>query len=152
MHRAFMFLPTIGSNIVNNIPIMFVNRVLSMVFFCGLIMLELFMILKLIQIAGLESKTVNTFGILLNLTKELSTSMVNILSSSINNIDAVFKPYKEEFSKVFPIEEVREYTMRFLSSCLSGEIREEKFYFWTGSGGNGKSKLIELFEYCFGDY
>ena len=46
--------------------------------------------------------------------------------------------------KVFPIDSVREYTLRFLSSCLSGEIREEKFYFWTGSGGNGKSKLIEL--------
>ena len=59
----------------------------------------------------------------------------------------------EDFlSKVFPIEEVREYTMRFLSSCLSGEIREEKFYFWTGSGGNGKSKLVELLDFTLGDY
>ena len=43
--------------------------------------------------------------------------------------------------KVFPLEEVREYTLRFLASCLSGDIREEKFYFWTGCGGNGKSRL-----------
>ena len=42
--------------------------------------------------------------------------------------------------------------MRFLSSCLSGEIREEKFYFWTGSGGNGKSKLVELIDFVLGDY
>jgi|MDTC01.3.fsa_nt_gb P4 family phage/plasmid primase-like protien len=54
--------------------------------------------------------------------------------------------------KVFPLEEVREYTLRFLASCLSGDIREEKFYFWTGCGGNGKSKLVELMDYAFGDY
>ena len=42
--------------------------------------------------------------------------------------------------------------MRFLSSCLSGEIREEKFYFWTGYGGNGKSKLVELLDFTLGDY
>ena len=41
-------------------------------------------------------------------------------------------------------DRLRNYVLRFLSSCLSGEVREEKFYFWTGSGGNGKSKLIEL--------
>ena len=42
--------------------------------------------------------------------------------------------------------------MRFLSSCLSGEVREEKFYFWTGSGGNGKSKLVDMIELALGDY
>jgi P4 family phage/plasmid primase-like protien len=55
-------------------------------------------------------------------------------------------------TKVFPIAGVREYTLRFLASCLSGEIREEKFYFWTGSGGNGKSKLVELIDFVLGDY
>tara|TARA_Y100000389_G_scaffold170184_1_gene177008 strand:+ start:2380 stop:5166 length:2787 start_codon:yes stop_codon:yes gene_type:complete len=46
----------------------------------------------------------------------------------------------------------RDYVLRFLSSCLSGHVREEKFYFWTGSGGNGKSKLIELLDLALGDY
>ena len=54
--------------------------------------------------------------------------------------------------KVFPNERVREYILRFLSSCLSGEVREEKFYFWTGSGGNGKSKLVDLVEFALGEY
>ena len=49
-------------------------------------------------------------------------------------------------------ERTRNYVLRFLSSCLSGNVREEKFYFWTGSGGNGKSKLIELFDLVLGDY
>ena len=47
---------------------------------------------------------------------------------------------------------LRDYVIRFLSSCLSGQVREEKFYFWTGSGGNGKSKLIELLDFTLGEY
>ena len=43
-------------------------------------------------------------------------------------------------------------TLRFLSKCLSGENRDEGFYIWTGSGGNGKSKLIELMQIVLGDY
>ena len=49
-------------------------------------------------------------------------------------------------------ERTRDYVLRFLSSCLSGNVREEKFYFWTGSGGNGKSKIIELLDLTLGDY
>lgn len=49
-------------------------------------------------------------------------------------------------------DRLRNYVLRFLSSCLSGEVREEKFYFWTGSGGNGKSKLIELLDFTLGEY
>ena len=55
-------------------------------------------------------------------------------------------------SQIIPIEEVRQYTLRFLSKCLSGENRDEGFYIWTGSGGNGKSKLIELMQLVLGDY
>ena len=39
-----------------------------------------------------------------------------------------------------------------LSSFITGKTGEEKFHIWTGGGGNGKSKLIELFELSFGDY
>jgi P4 family phage/plasmid primase-like protien len=35
---------------------------------------------------------------------------------------------------------------------LNGVNRDERFHIWTGSGGNGKSKLLELFEMSFGDY
>jgi len=54
--------------------------------------------------------------------------------------------------KILPKDDVHDYTFRFLSSCLSGEVREEKFYFWTGSGSNGKSKIVELIEATLGDY
>jgi P4 family phage/plasmid primase-like protien len=47
---------------------------------------------------------------------------------------------------------VRDYTLRFLASCLSGEVREEKFYFWTGSGANGKSKITDLITSTLGGY
>ena len=59
----------------------------------------------------------------------------------------------EDFlTKILPIPEVKEYTLRKLASCFVGDIREEKFHIWTGSGGNGKSKLIDLVEKVFGDY
>ena len=54
--------------------------------------------------------------------------------------------------QIIPIDQVRNYTMRFLSKCLSGENRDEGFYIWTGSGGNGKSKLIELTQMVLGEY
>ena len=54
------------------------------------------------------------------------------------------------FNKILPYEDVREYTLRFLSSCLSGEVSEERFYMWTG--GNGKSMLVNLMNNTLGDY
>jgi len=74
------------------------------------------------------------------------------LVSSMDDYDELNDALEDFLAKVFPIKRVREYTMRFLSSCLSGDIREEKFYFWTGSGGNGKSKLIEMIDFVLGDY
>jgi len=55
-------------------------------------------------------------------------------------------------SQIIPDEEVRDYTLRFISKCLSGENRDEGFYIWTGSGGNGKSKLVELIQLALGEY
>lgn len=55
-------------------------------------------------------------------------------------------------SQIFPDEEIRKYILVMLSSHLQGLNEEEKFRFWTGTGGNGKSKLEELFINSFGDY
>ena len=74
------------------------------------------------------------------------------LVGSMDDYNELNDALEDFLNKVFPIPSVREYTLRFLSSCLSGEIREEKFYFWTGSGGNGKSKLVELIDFVLGDY
>ena len=59
---------------------------------------------------------------------------------------------KEFMSQVLPKKSVREYVWTLLGSFIWGKNLNEKFHIWTGCGGNGKSKLIELFEYAFGDY
>ena len=81
---------------------------------------------------------------------KLSSLMDHV--EGLDDYDELNEGLEDFFEKVFPVKEVSEYTIRFLSSCLSGEIREEKFYFWTGSGGNGKSKLVELLDFTLGDY
>ena len=55
-------------------------------------------------------------------------------------------------SEVLPDEDEREYILILLASFLNGNIKSEHFYIWTGSGGNGKSKLIELYNKTLGDY
>jgi P4 family phage/plasmid primase-like protien len=54
--------------------------------------------------------------------------------------------------QVITIDRVREYVLRLLASFLHGDIREERFHVWTGSGSNGKSKLLELYQKAYGDY
>lgn len=56
------------------------------------------------------------------------------------------------FEQVQPNRNVREYLLTTLSSFLCGFTREERFHIWTGSGSNGKSKVVELFEKAFSDY
>tara|TARA_Y100000389_G_C17458382_1_gene519781 strand:+ start:122 stop:3016 length:2895 start_codon:yes stop_codon:yes gene_type:complete len=54
--------------------------------------------------------------------------------------------------KMLPIKAVREYFLLILSSCLSGKLWFEKFFVLCGSGSNGKSRLIEFINSCFGEY
>jgi len=56
------------------------------------------------------------------------------------------------FSQVFIEEDMREYVIMLLTSYIQGNTPEEKFHIWTGEGSNSKSKLIELFSSCLGDY
>jgi P4 family phage/plasmid primase-like protien len=66
--------------------------------------------------------------------------------------DTIAIEINEFLSKIQPDKEMREYLMLLLSTCLSGSITEESFYVLTGSGANGKSKLMELLKYTLGDY
>lgn len=54
--------------------------------------------------------------------------------------------------KILIKDDIREYVLLLLSTFLNGSIREDKFYIWTGSGANGKSVVINLFEKSFGEY
>ena len=56
------------------------------------------------------------------------------------------------FSKIFVNEDIREFQLTRLSSFIDGHIRHQKIQIWTGSGGNGKSKLQELQRYAMGEY
>jgi len=44
------------------------------------------------------------------------------------------------------------YMLRTIALCLHGQRKYEKFYIWTGSGGNGKGLLSEIVKRTFGDY
>ena len=76
------------------------------------------------------------------------------------NIDYI--PYDENdsindeiigfISQILPNPEMSEYFLKLFSSFLSGHIVDEKFHIFTGTGANGKSKIIELYQYAFGDY
>lgn len=65
-------------------------------------------------------------------------------------------PYIEQVNefmgKVLTHKEVREYVLTLFASMLDGRNRDENFHIWTGSGSNGKSKLVELFQQTIGDY
>ena len=56
------------------------------------------------------------------------------------------------WESVQPDRDIREYVLMTLASCLSGNIREERFHIWTGSGSNGKSLSVSLFEKALGQY
>jgi P4 family phage/plasmid primase-like protien len=53
---------------------------------------------------------------------------------------------------VFRDPEVLDYVLTVFASFLHGSIRQERFHIWTGSGSNGKSCCVDLFEHAFGDY
>lgn len=53
--------------------------------------------------------------------------------------------------KVQPVAVMRNYVMMVLATFLGGSTEEQTFQIWTGSGSNGKSTIIELFEKAFGD-
>ena len=66
--------------------------------------------------------------------------------------DDIVDEIRQFLKQILPEKDVREYVMYVLASFLDGEITSEHFHIWVGSGGNGKSKLIELFENAFGKY
>ena len=54
--------------------------------------------------------------------------------------------------KILPNKNVRNFVLTLIASFLHGSVKSEKFYFWTGSGGNGKGTLVTLINMAFGMY
>ena len=70
----------------------------------------------------------------------------------LNKNSKTYKEIMKFLSQILPIPAVREYVLQTLGTYIDGSFSEEKFHIWTGSGGNGKSKLIELIEMAYGEY
>jgi P4 family phage/plasmid primase-like protien len=56
------------------------------------------------------------------------------------------------FKKIFPADDLREYVLTLAAGCLEAANKEQCFYIMTGSGGNGKSKFVELMCSVLGQY
>lgn len=54
--------------------------------------------------------------------------------------------------KIFTKEDLLWYVIRLMASCLEGANREQCYYTFIGVGGNGKSKLVDLMRFTFGDF
>lgn len=66
--------------------------------------------------------------------------------------DPIQQELMDFLSKIFPTQGLLMYYIRLMASCLEGANREQCYYTFIGVGGNGKSKVVDLMKYTFGDY
>jgi len=64
----------------------------------------------------------------------------------------VYAEIMDFFTKLFPAQDLRDYVLTLMAGCLEGANKEQCFYIMTGSGGNGKSKFVELMCSVMGQY
>jgi|SaaInlStandDraft_7_1057024.scaffolds.fasta_scaffold04376_1 P4 family phage/plasmid primase-like protien len=76
----------------------------------------------------------------------------NVHYKEYNPENVYIKKIEKFFKTVLTNKNVREYFLSRLSTCVSGENKEEKVYFCTGSGSNGKSLTFSLVAKALGDY
>ena len=73
-------------------------------------------------------------------------------TSISNNYENIIKEVQKFMDELFPDKELRRYMWEHLASTLIGINGNQTFNIYTGSGCNGKSKLVELMSKCLGDY
>lgn len=64
----------------------------------------------------------------------------------------IVEEIQDFLESVFIEKDELEYVMMVLASFLHGNNFSESFHIFTGTGANGKSKLLELYEMAIGDY
>jgi P4 family phage/plasmid primase-like protien len=79
------------------------------------------------------------------------------LSTKVNYIqwnpkNPISKQIMKFLGEIIPNNKVKNYFEQILSTCISGDNNEEKIYFATGSGSNGKSVLFDLISNSLGEY
>lgn len=65
---------------------------------------------------------------------------------------AIKREIQNFFKQILPDGDLLKYCLRFVATRLSGDVLDQRFSFWTGSGGNGKSILMDLIRYTLGEY
>lgn len=75
---------------------------------------------------------------------------INYIPYNPDNED--IRDIMEMYKKIFPIRRIRNYIFRRTASFLDGSTKDEIFDIYSGGGGNGKSKHMELLEAAMGDY
>jgi putative DNA primase/helicase len=60
--------------------------------------------------------------------------------------------FMRTLARVLPDPAVRDYVQRFAGYALTGVVREHVLPLWYGSGGNGKSSIINAIQHVLGDY
>ena len=73
-------------------------------------------------------------------------------SHIINKDKAIHDEIFQFMEELFPNEELRNYMWEHLASTLIGNNDNQTFNIYTGSGRNGKSKLVDLMSKMLGDY
>ena len=69
-----------------------------------------------------------------------------------SNYTEIMNEINKFIDELFPNTELRMYMWQHLASTLIGTNENQTFNIYTGSGCNGKSKLIELMGKCLGEY
>tara|TARA_B100000900_G_scaffold335182_2_gene296645 strand:+ start:1580 stop:4432 length:2853 start_codon:yes stop_codon:yes gene_type:complete len=64
----------------------------------------------------------------------------------------IIQEINEFFQQLFPVKELEDYMWDHVASILIGTNENQTFNIYTGSGCNGKSKLVELLSKGLGDY
>ena len=87
-----------------------------------------------------------------NLLPVTTESLVTKRANVEFNVDADCPRFKQFLVEVFPDQSEREAMVRVLGYILTGSVDEQLWFFFKGTGSNGKSVLIELMAYLMGDY
>ncbi|KAJ3371233.1 hypothetical protein GGF31_003410 [Allomyces arbusculus] len=85
--------------------------------------------------------------------QDLLSMTTNTVYRPLDQVDPKILNSLEEFlKKIFPDPAELHYILQELGSCLDGEQTEQKFFFMTGFGANGKSTIVRLLNLAMGEY
>jgi P4 family phage/plasmid primase-like protien len=86
------------------------------------------------------------------ISKSTNIDYIPCIDLSNGYYDPIINEVNKFIDELFPDKELRRYMWEHLASILIGKNDNQTFNIYTGSGCNGKSKLVELMSRCLGDY